>query len=66
MDIHQIIFLLVYVKHPYKTLKMSHIFYSYFIEDPCRAFIDLSFHIKSSSLSELFAKQSHFKVSRLL
>ena len=56
----------VYVKHPYKTLKMSHIFYSYFIEDSCRAFIDPSFHIQSSSLGELFAKQSHFKVSRLL
>ena len=56
----------IYVKHPYKTLKMSHIFYYEFIEDLCRAFIDLSSHIKSSSLSELFAKQSHFKVSRLL
>ena len=54
--------LLIFVKHSYKTLKMSHIFYSYFIEDSCRAFIDLSFHIQSSSLSELLAKQSHLRL----
>ena len=34
--------------------------------DPCVDYIDLSFHIINSSLSELFIEQSHFKVSGLL
>ena len=51
------------MKHPYKTLKMLQIYFLYFIGDSYRDYRDVYFHIKSSSLNELFVKQSHFKVS---
>ena len=53
----------IYVKHPYKTLKMSQIFFFILLEIHNIDYRDLYFHIKSSSLNELFVKQSHIKVS---
>ena len=59
-------FMELYVKHPYKTLKMSQYFYYEFIGDSYGYFIDLSFDMRSNSLSKLIVKQSHFNFSGLL
>ena len=50
------------VNHPYKTLKMSAIFFSDFIGISYRDFRELLFKKKNSSLSKLFVDKSRFEI----